>query len=82
MTTVIRGIIITLTLIGIIITAIWYYQDKTWEPLAALFLLTAGLLSELFIKTKAKKEKSTFSQKAGDNSSQIQSGRDTNINKV
>jgi len=77
-----RLIWIITNLIVLIIVSIWYYKTRDYEPLAAVVGALGGIIA--FFLTKPDSDRSIGSNqtiKSGKKSTNIQSGRDTNIGK-
>ena len=70
--------LIFLSIIVFIASAIWYYNVRDYEPLIALITSIIALIGLPFVKTKDGGS-IKMKQKAGDNSTQYQSGGDMNI---
>ena len=83
MTAQVKNICIVVSVAGIVVTAIWYYETRLKEPLAALIFAIGALIALVFTKNSKdpKSNKTTFKQKGGDDSEQYQAGRDLNIKK-
>lgn len=65
--------------IALIIALIWAYKSNwDFEPLIAVLSLSATLIAFFMSRDK---QSLIQNQKSGGNSSNIQSGRDTNINR-
>ncbi len=72
-------------LIVLIIVSVWFIKTRDWEPLAALVAAFGSIV--IFFLTKENNKNKDFTPKikqhikAGNNSFNIQSGRDTNLEK-
>ena len=77
--------ILLLNIIGLIITLIWLYHDRSWEPLASSILLIATLIPQFFYKTvteESSQNNITMKQKGGKNSNNFQSAGNIIVNKL
>lgn len=77
--------ILLLNIIGLIITLIWLYNDRSWEPLASSILLIATFIPQLYNKVDAEESSQnniTMKQKGGKNSNNFQSAGNIIVNKL
>lgn len=83
MTTQVKNICILISVAGIIVTAVWYYETRQKEPLSAFIFASVALITLIFTKSSKEQNsnKTTFNQEGGENSKQYQAGRDLNIKK-
>ncbi len=62
MTKSLKILFIALSAIAFVITCVWYWKDKTWEPLAGIFVSFAALLSAIIKKPKQGSPESAVNQ--------------------
>ncbi|MDB4534233.1 hypothetical protein N9242_05110 [Vicingaceae bacterium] len=73
-----RIILWVIDILAIILSILWYFEERAYEPIITGILSLGGLVA--LLTTKSKNEKIVMKQKAGKKSRQFQSGGDMKIN--
>jgi len=74
-----KYILIPINIIGLTLAILWWYFIPDFEPAITTLGLTGTLIGQIFISQRAKKKNGIqMTQKSGDNSTNIQVGRDFN----
>ena len=76
---IMRIILWVIDIVAIILSVLWYIEERTYEPIITGMLSLGGLIA--LLTTKSKNSKNVMKQKAGKKSKQYQSGGDMTINK-
>ena len=72
-------ILISLNIVGLVLSSLWWYTTRDFEPIITGLSLIGILIVQLFFNEKQKRKKSIkMNQKSGDNSTNIQVGGDFN----
>jgi hypothetical protein len=72
-------ILIALNIIGLILSVLWWYSTHDYEPIITALGLIGVLIVQIFVNERKKRKKNiNMKQKSGDNSTNIQVGRDFN----
>lgn len=69
--------LIVLNIICLVLAILWWYFEPDFEPAITTIGLIAALISQIFISENKRRKKTTnMTQKSGNNSTNIQVGRD------